>query len=81
MTATEMKMEHDREYFYMRAAEAERDENHISQIREVIAIHKQNHSDTMVHTHKLQEKEIAQHMWKALDIIEKEIEAIIRQEG
>jgi len=81
MHAAEMKMEHDREYFSMRAAEAERAENQISQIRAAIAIHKQNHSDTMMHTHNLDQKKEAQHMWKAMDNIEKEIEAIIGQEG
>lgn len=81
MNAAEMKMEHDMEYFKMRAAEAERAENQISQIRAVIAIHKQNHSDTMMHTHNLDQKKEAQHMWKAMDNIEKEIEAIIGREG
>ena len=81
MTAVEMKMEHDLEYFSMRAAEAERAENQISQIRAVIAIHKQNHSDTMMYTHKPEQKKEAQHMWRAMDNIEKEIEAIIGQEG
>ncbi|EXG86203.1 hypothetical protein K413DRAFT_3026 [Clostridium sp. ASBs410] len=81
MTAAEMKMEHDQEYFSMRAAEAERAENQISQIRAAIAIHKQNHSDTMVMTHDQKKKATEQCVWKALDNIEKEIEAIIGQEG
>ena len=77
MNAAEMKMEHDMEYFSMRAAEAERAENQISQIRAAIAIHKQNHSDTMVMTHDQKKKAEEQCAWKALDSIEKEIEAII----
>lgn len=81
MTAAEMKMEHDREYYSMRAAVAERAENQISQIRTVIAIHKQNHSDTMVMTHDQKKNAEEQCAWKALDAIEKEIEAIIGQEG
>ncbi|WP_313182088.1 hypothetical protein [Lacrimispora sp.] len=81
MTAAEMKMIHDREYYSMRAAVAERAENQISQIRTVIAIHKQNHSDTMVMTHDQKKKAEEQCAWKALDNIEKEIEAIIGQEG
>ena len=81
MTAAEMKLEHDIEYYRMRAAEAERAENIISQIRTAVEVHKQNHSDTMAMTHDPKVKFLEQSAWKAVNMIEKEIEAIIRQEG
>lgn len=81
MTAAEMKIKHDREYYQMRATEAERAENQLRQIKMVVAVHKQNHSDTMAMTHDPREKFAEQSAWKALDTIEKEIEAIIGQEG
>lgn len=81
MTAAEMNLDHLNQICRLQADELESKENKISQIRAVIAIHKQNHSDTMVMTHDQKKKAEEQCAWKALDNIEKEIEAIIGQEG
>jgi hypothetical protein len=81
MTAAEMKLERDLEYFRMKSAELEERDTQIQRIRDTVAIYKQSYSDTMMHTHKLEQKKEAQHMRRALDNIEKEIEAIIGQEG
>jgi hypothetical protein len=81
MTAAEMKLERDLEYFRTKSAELDERENQIQRIKDTVAIYKQSYSDTMVHTHNLDQKKEAQHMWRALDNIEKEIEAIIGQEG
>jgi|GEM_PF-1147796 len=81
MTAAEMNLDHLNQICRLQANELESKENKISQIRTVIAIHKQNHSDTMVMTHDQKKKAEEQCAWKALDNIEKEIVAIIGQEG
>jgi len=81
MTAVEMNLDHLNQICRLQANELESKENKISQIRAVIAIHKQNHSDTMVMTHDQKKKAEEQCAWKALDNIEKEIEAIIGREG
>ncbi|MGL6217559.1 MAG: hypothetical protein ACRC36_05945 [Lacrimispora sphenoides] len=81
MTAVEMNLDHLNQICRLQDNELESKENQINQIRTVIAIHKQNHSDTMVMTHDQKKKAEEQCAWKALDNIEKEIEAIIGQEG
>lgn len=81
MNAAEMKLDHLNQICQLQANELESKENKIRQIRATIAIHKQNHSDTMVMTHDQKKKAEEQCAWKALDNIEKEIEAIIGQEG
>lgn len=81
MTAAEMNLDHLNQICRLQANELESKENQISQIRAAIAIHKQNHSDSMVMTHDQKKKAEEQCAWKALDNIEKEIEAIIRREG
>lgn len=81
MTAAEMNLDHLNQICRLQANELESKDNKISQIRTVIAIHKQNHSDTMAMTHDQKKKAEEQCAWKALDNIEKEIEVIIGQEG
>ena len=81
MTATEMMLDHINQICRLQADELESKDSQIRRIRDTVAIYKQNHSDTMMHTHNLDQKKEAQHMWKAMDNIEKEIEAIIGQEG
>ena len=81
MTAVEMKLQMDLEYFRMKSAVLDERDKQIQRIKDTVAIYKQSYSDTMMHTHKLDQKKEAQHMWKAMDNIEKEIEAIIGQEG
>lgn len=80
MTAVKMMLDHLNQICRLQADELETKENQISQIRTVIAIHKQNHSDTMVMTHEQKKKAEEQCAWKALDNIEKEIEAITGRE-
>jgi len=75
-----MMLDHLNQICRLQADELETKENQISQIRTVIAIHKQNHSDTMVMTHEQKKKAEEQCAWKALDNIEKEIEAITGRE-
>jgi hypothetical protein len=81
MNAAEMMLNHINQICQLQANELESRDSQIRQIRDTVSIYKQNYSDTMVHTHNLDQKKEAQHMWKALDNIEKEIEAIIGQEG
>lgn len=81
MTAVKMMLDHINQICRLQADELENKDNQIRRIRDTVAIYKQSYSDTMVHTHNLDQKKEAQHMWKAMDNIEKEIEAIIGQEG
>ncbi|HCD44926.1 MAG TPA: hypothetical protein DEQ64_14585 [Lachnoclostridium sp.] len=81
MTVAEMKLDHINQICQLQANELDSKDSQIRQIRDTVAIYKQSYSDTMVHTHNLDQKKEAQHMWRALDNIEKEIEAIIGQEG
>ncbi len=81
MTAAEMNLDHINQICRLQANELESKDSQIRRIRDTVAIYKQSYSDTMVHTHNLDQKKEAQHMWRAMDNIEKEIEAIIGQEG
>jgi hypothetical protein len=81
MTAVEMMLDHINQICRLQADELESKDSQIRQIRDTVAIYKQSYSDTMVHTHNLDQKKEAQNMWKAMDNIEKEIEVIIEQEG
>jgi len=76
-----MMLDHINQICRLQADELESKDSQIRQIRDTVAIYKQSYSDTMVHTHKPDQKKEAQHMWRAMDNIEKEIEAIIGQEG
>ncbi|SET71436.1 hypothetical protein SAMN05443270_1086 [Lacrimispora sphenoides] len=81
MTAAEMNLDQLNQICRLQADELESKDSQIRRIRDTVAIHKQNHSDTMVMTHDQKKKAEEQCAWKALDNIEKEIEAIIGQEG
>lgn len=81
MTTVKMMLDHINQICRLQADELESKDSQIRRIRDTVAIYKQSYSDTMVHTHNLDQKKEAQHMWKAMDNIEKEIKAIIGQEG
>lgn len=73
MTAAEMKLNQECEFYRMRAAELEKIENMNNKFMDIIDNSKQRYSDIVSLSHDDKTRAVAQNKWKALDDLKKEL--------
>lgn len=81
MTAAEMKLQRDLEYFRMKSAELDERENQIQQIKAVFGHREQVLDDTFTMSHDTKTRAVVYHKLKELRDLRKEFDAILRTEG
>lgn len=76
MTAPEMELMQECEFYRMRAAELEKAENMNNKVMDIIDNAKQRYSDIVFSSHDDKARAVAQNKWKALDDIQHEIKQL-----
>lgn len=69
-------MINENEYYRMKAAELEKDENAVSKVKAIIDNEKQRYADIVWSHPDDAVRIVAQNKWKALDDLQKEIEQL-----
>lgn len=77
MTEAEMQLMQECEFYRMRAAELEKNENAVNQIKDIIENAKQRYGDIMCKKVNDVPNLPELHKWKALDDLQHEIEEMI----